>query len=297
MTSLNIIKTNIPTMKDTSNWRMVGGLDENGDAQELSFVDDRVSTTAILVDGTGPTLMMSLDRTTLFLPTLSSSHAEIHAGSHFYMEGHATLGLAGTLFVKLVTPDLARWGHFVWEISSSAILEATVKEDATGGMAGGARPTIHANNRNINCWTGRHTGANNAAVLTDNTKSWAVDELIGFQVFNSVDGSSGFIASNTSDTVTLTSLTGGTDNDFDTGDEYEINGSGFIITSGVTACTDYLQLVGNAKFGSKAGGGTSGRDDELVLKQNTVYCRAFTSSTANNIVSFKASWYEHTNIV
>jgi len=243
----------------------------------------------------GATDEVMIDTVTNSLQTVDYSHSEIHSGDHFYLEGNTTLGVAGTIFVKLVTPDTDRWGHFVWEIGSSAILQTTLKEDATGGMAGGLRYTIHANNRNINCWTGRHTGANNSAVLIDSTKAWTVDELVGFQVFNSLDWSSGLVASNTADTVTLTSQAGGTDNDFDTGDEYEINRSGFIITGGVTNCTDHLQEVSDIKFGSKSAGGVSGRDDELILKKNTVYCRAFTSSTAANIVNFKASWYEHTN--
>lgn len=297
MASLDVIKTRIPTKKDTNNWEMVGGLDENGDAQELSFTDDRVNTTTFIADSTDPSLKAKLDKTTLSFQTIDYPHHEIHSGSHFFIEGYATLATNTSMYVKLVTPDTARWGHFVWEINSSAILESTLKEDATGGMTGGLRTTIHANNRNVNCWTGRHTGANNAAVLTDSTKSWTVDELIGFQVFNTLDGSSGFVASNTADTVTLTSLTGGTDNDFDTNDEYEINRSGFIITSGVIACTDYIQLLGNIKFGSKSGGGAHGREDEIILKRNTVYCRNFTSRTANNIVNFKATWYEHTNTV
>ena len=38
-----------------------------------------------------------------------------------------------------------------------------------------------------------------------------------------------------------------------------------------------------------------GYSDELMLKQNAVYCRAFTSGSASNLVGFKASWYEHTD--
>ncbi len=78
------------------------------------------------------------------------------------------------------------------------------------------------------------------------------------------------------------------------------NTSGMTITSGVTACTGYTTRVSNQKFGvattpSKATGGGSGREDELMLKQNTVYCRSFTSGSNGNIVNFKASWYEHTD--
>jgi hypothetical protein len=237
-----------------------------------------------------------LDRSTHALITTTYEHHEIHGGSHYYVEGYATLGVGGTLFVKLVTPDSLRYPHFLWEIGSTGTLTATLDEDATGGMAGGARPTIHANNRNTKCWTGRHTGANNqATVMTDSTKAWTVDELIGYQIFNTLDGSSGMITANTADTVTVAALAGGTDNDWDTGDEYEINSSAVVITSGVTTCTDYLQRIHNVQFGSKGTGGDHDRGDEIMLKANTVYCRSFTSATASNIVNFKASWYEHTD--
>ena len=239
---------------------------------------------------------IGIDWSTRVLSIIGYEHHETHAGSHFYIEGYATLGVAGTLYVKLVTPDLGSWGHFLWEIGSNGILQTTLDEDATGGMAGGAVTTIHANNRNVNCWTGRHTGANNeATVLTDATKAWTIDELVGFQVFNTLDGSSGVILSNTADTVTVAALAGGTDNDWDTGDEYEINKSRMVITSGVAVHTDYIQRVSNVSFGSKASGGSHAREDELVLKQNTVYCRSFTSTVATNLVNFRATWYEHTN--
>jgi len=225
---------------------------------------------------------------------ITYAHHEIHSGSHFYIDGYASLGVGGTLFVKLVTPNLTRWGHFIWEINSNGILTTTFDEDATGGMAGGAVVTIHANNRNTNCWTGRHTGPNNeATVLTDATKTWVVNELVGYQVFNTLDGSSGVIVSNTNNTATVVALAGGAGNDWDTADEYEINRSRFVVTSAVTACTDYIQRVSNISFGAKQTGGSNSRIDELILKQDTVYCRSFTSSTASNIVNFKASWYEH----
>lgn len=237
-----------------------------------------------------------IDSSTHAQTGITYEHHEVHGGSHFYIDGHATLGNGGTLFVKMVTPDSAKWGHLLWELGSSGILTATLDEDATGGMAGGAVATIHANNRNIDCWTGMHTGGNNeATILTDGTKAWDVDALIGYQVFNSTDGSSGIITDNDGTTVTVAALAGGTDNDWDTNDTYEINKSLMVITSGVTVCTGYTQRIHNVSFGSRSAGGQHARGDEIVLKQDTVYCRSFTSGTASNIVNFKASWYEHTD--
>ena len=250
----------------------------------------------IVGGGTAYTREAGIDLVTNSLTAINYPHKEIHGARHFYIESYTTLGVAATLFVKLVTPDTARWGHFTWEMNSSGILTATLDEDATGGMTNGSRPTIHANNRNDYCWTGSHTGGNGeATVMTDSTAAWTIDELIGFTIFNSTDNSSAVITDNDATSVTVAALLGGTGNDWDTNDTYEINRTGMVITSGVTTCTSYTQRVSNQKFGSKSGGGTTSREDELMLKQNCVYIRSLTSGTASNIIGFKASWYEHTN--
>lgn len=145
-----------------------------------------------------------IDKTTHTIQTIDYAHHEVHAGSKYFIEGYADLGNDGTLFVKLVTPAGGKWGHFTWELGSSGILTATLDEDATGGMAGGSRPTIHANNRNVGCWTGSHTGADDqATVMTDSTAAFTVDALIGYQIFNSTDGSSGIITDNDATTITV----------------------------------------------------------------------------------------------
>ncbi len=71
--------------------------------------------------------------------------------------------------------------------------------------------------------TGTHDGGNNAAVLSDSTASWAVNDLVGRIVSNTTDGSEGIITANTATTVTAT-LAGGGDNDWDTSDAYAISG-------------------------------------------------------------------------
>lgn len=72
------------------------------------------------------------------------------------------------------------------------------------------------------------------------------------------------------------------------------NTSGMTITQGVTACTGGT-IISQASWGSKSVGSGQSREDELILKQNAIYCRTFLSGTNSNIVNFKASWYEHTN--
>lgn len=68
---------------------------------------------------------------------------------------------------------------------------------------------------------GTHTGAANAATLTDSTKSWTTNQWVGYTIKNTTDGSFGTITANTATTITV-SLQGGTDNDFDASDAYVI---------------------------------------------------------------------------
>jgi len=68
---------------------------------------------------------------------------------------------------------------------------------------------------------GTHSGSDNAAVLTDSTKTWSIDSLVGYTITNSTDGSSSTITANTATTVTGI-LSGGTDNDWDLSDSYII---------------------------------------------------------------------------
>lgn len=70
--------------------------------------------------------------------------------------------------------------------------------------------------------TGYHTGPNNANTLTDSTKSF-VDELVGCTIQNITDGSSGSISTVNSPTNLSVTLTGGTDNDWDTNNHYHLH--------------------------------------------------------------------------
>ena len=70
-------------------------------------------------------------------------------------------------------------------------------------------------------WGTHDGGDNQVAVLTDSTATWTADAYVGMTVLNLTDGSSGTIADNDATTVTAT-LTGGTENDWDNGDDYDI---------------------------------------------------------------------------
>jgi len=57
-------------------------------------------------------------------------------------------------------------------------------------------------------------------------------------------------------------------------------------------------LIGSGKTKSggifTAGGGSGERDNELILKQNTLYCLRFVAASAG-FMNFALRWYEHTN--
>lgn len=60
-----------------------------------------------------------------------------------------------------------------------------------------------------------------AAFMTDSGEAFTTNEFVGWTIYNITDGSSGIITANDATTVTAT-LSGGTDNDWDSGDKYVI---------------------------------------------------------------------------
>ena len=70
---------------------------------------------------------------------------------------------------------------------------------------------------------GDHTPVTSSTtVLTDSTASWTADEWIGYTIVNVTDGSIGIITDNDATTITVDELYGGTDNDWDQNDVYNI---------------------------------------------------------------------------
>jgi len=180
------------------------------------------------VTPTQPVQIVSpVDSITAAIETISYAHHEIHAGSHFFLQGFIELDTDGEMRIKMVTPDTAKWSHFIFAVKSTGICETYLDEGAVGGMAGGSNVVPLNNNRN-------------------------------------------------SDNV-----------------------SGMVFVSGVTAASAYVTRLEADKWGAagfkEAIGGGGGREDELLLKQNTTYLRTFISGADSNIIQFKASWYEHTN--
>lgn len=70
--------------------------------------------------------------------------------------------------------------------------------------------------------TGTHDGGTHATTLTDSTASWAANEWAGNTIKNTTDVSEGTAQSNTDDDIVLDDLTGGTDDQWENGDAYEI---------------------------------------------------------------------------
>ncbi len=77
--------------------------------------------------------------------------------------------------------------------------------------------------------------------------------------------------------------------------------SGLTVTNGVAVASDLGTTISQTKMGGTGFktniGGSTIRTNEIILKQNTTYLRKFLSGSADNIVSFRASWYEHQNKV
>ena len=71
----------------------------------------------------------------------------------------------------------------------------------------------------ISDYSGTHTAADSSTIMTDSAASFPIDALIGATINNTTDGSSGVITDNNATTVTVASLTGGSDNSWDTADD------------------------------------------------------------------------------
>ncbi len=96
----------------------------------------------------------------------------------------------------------------------------TFSEVSVSGLCNGGSPW-DGNEPLETGGTGNHTGSSGSLTLTDSLQNWEVNSLVDIYVYNLVDSSKGQITANTSNTVTAI-LSGGTDNDWDTGDHYKI---------------------------------------------------------------------------
>lgn len=124
--------------------------------------------------------------------------------------------------------------------------------------------------------TGTHTGANNAASLTDSSRSWVTNMWVGFTIYNTTDGSNGVITANTATGVTAT-LAGGTDNDWDTNDAYYID--------------TYYISAGTAGFSMTASGHTPFDENMVGGKFLLLHTRTDnTTQTASEAIKIKGDF-------
>lgn len=90
---------------------------------------------------------------------------------------------------------------------------------------------------------GTHDGG--SETLTDASQNWTADELIGLVIYNTTDGSHGTITDNDAHTITVASLSGGSDNSWDTNDAYTIAHYGYYFEKG---CFGTLTATGATPF-------------------------------------------------
>ena len=114
-------------------------------------------------------------------------------------------------------------------VSDSAETDMTVAIDLYYSATVAAGDVVEHDNLTGIGQSGVHDGSDNASVLTNSAASWAVNIHAGNQLYNDTDSSECQIVSNTATTITCT-LSGGTDNDWDTDDVYTIK---YAVTIGV----------------------------------------------------------------
>jgi len=92
---------------------------------------------------------------------------------------------------------------------------------------------------------GTHTGSDHSTIMTDGSATFPIDALIGATINNTTDGSSGVITDNTATTVTVASLTGGSDNSWD-----DASNDAYTITDIPTTGESYLAFSDSDNTGS-----------------------------------------------
>jgi hypothetical protein len=244
---------------------------------------------------------MRIDAATSSLQQVSYEHHEIHSNSHYFVEDFDDTNFEATDVIDFVftTVTGSSWVHLVFAYEAVGLAQLDAYEGATGTANAGTLIVPRANNR-AKTYCGNHTAAgNNATVMTDANASFPVDGLIGWKIYNITDGSYGIVTDNDGTTVTVAALVGGTDNDWDTNDQYEINRSLSILRANQTilALGDRFagQSGGDASNPNQGIPGGATRENEWILRPNTTYLFRFTSGVNDNTLSYNAEWYEHTD--
>jgi len=112
-----------------------------------------------------------------------------------------------------------------WQVITKATEQAVkIQERIFNAIATRKLPTYDSVNDTMSgeVATGTHDAATSATVMEDSTASFTVNEFVDEIIHNTPDGSQGVVVSNTATTITVASLKGGTDNQFENGDKYDI---------------------------------------------------------------------------
>lgn len=251
--------------------------------------------------GAGETDEVKIDASTNSLQTLSYEHHEIHGNSHYFIEDFdgTNFDLSDVLDFVFTTDDSTKWVHILFSFVATGSATLDIYEGSSVTANTGTLIVQHGNNR-AKCFSGTHTAAgNHATIMTDAAADFTVDALIGWKIYNITDGSYGIVTDNDGTTVTVAALVGGTENDWDTNDEYEINQSLSIVRLGQTITAVGIRLggqsAGDAANPNAGIPGEGGRDQEIVLRGDTTYIFRFTSGVNGNVLSYLGEWYEHTD--
>ena len=122
---------------------------------------------------------------------------------------------------------------------------------------------------------GTHDGSNNAATLTDSTRSWNDDDYNTLTVSNVTDGSSCTITDSTSQTIVCT-LSGGTDDDWDVDDVYEVKYPLTISTAGHFSYDDFSEGLQQRAFNitiyDVSAEGFHAEDIDFIANNNAPEC-------------------------
>ena len=183
--------------------------------------------------------------------------SQLTPGSSLYISG----GTDSTIYYETLTPQCR--GTFANRINIIAGKYAPSPSGHSGRViidGGGSM----ANNADMGSYTGTHTGSNNqAAIMTDvnanHGEDFDVNRLTGLTITNYTDAlwhplpspgywtyGTGTIVSNTATTITVSGMSDGADNDFDTGDAYEIipRSDGIFINEYAATAPAYINIKG-----------------------------------------------------
>ncbi|MFH0825300.1 MAG: hypothetical protein V2B18_21320 [Pseudomonadota bacterium] len=134
----------------------------------------------------------------------------------------------------------------VWDIVAGTWMTSTFGNISSNGLVTGLMPSVVLTHS-----SGVHDGSNDQAIMTDSGESFTTSQFVGMTVYNITDGSSCTVTANDGTTITCT-LAGGTQNDWDTNDVWQVgpgpyqSGSWYYVvaagtirhpaTAGYTAC-------------------------------------------------------------